>query len=278
MAKYTTEIRYICEHLCGLDESKGYQDVGTIISNARSKIFDFDYPIYKESYRPVLESKILKHFYTREIGDETFGLWKLRLDTKLNEIMPFYNRLYEADLEGFNPFLSTDMRVERNTVGVSGRKTDENIGDRNAMQNTTHADSTVKSNNRGLVDNGFVGKTVDTDLYSETPQGSLTGVDNETYLTNARKVTNDKLDNGHTHSLDVTESSNSGDNSVSMNSLYNRDRKTEENANTTERFLERTYGYNGYMPAEMLKKYREIVWNIDMMIIEELEPLFMQLW
>lgn len=278
MAKYTTEVRYICEHLCGLDESKGYSDVNTIISNARTKIFDFTYPLFEDSYRPVLESKILKHFYTREIGMETVGLWKLRLDAKLNEIMPFYNKLYEADLEGFNPFLSTDMRTERSTVGVNERKTDENIGDKNIAQNSTHNDTTSKANNRGLVDNGIVTKNQSYNLYSETPQGSLSGVNDENYLTDARKITEDNISNGHTHTLDVGESQNIGDNTTNINSVFSRDRDVKENVNSTERFLERTYGYNGYIPAEMLKKYREVVWNIDMMIIEELEPLFMQLW
>ena len=46
MSKYTTEIRYICEHLCGLDESKGYNDVDAIIAQSRTKIFNFPYPIF----------------------------------------------------------------------------------------------------------------------------------------------------------------------------------------------------------------------------------------
>ena len=35
MSKYTTELRYICESLSGLDESKGYSDIDTIIANSR---------------------------------------------------------------------------------------------------------------------------------------------------------------------------------------------------------------------------------------------------
>ena len=56
------------------------------------------FPIFDENYRSVLETKILRHYYTREIGFETVGLWKHYLKTKLNEIMPKYNKLYEASI------------------------------------------------------------------------------------------------------------------------------------------------------------------------------------
>ena len=77
MANFTTEVRSICETLSGLSESKGYNSIAEIIENSRSRIFDFDYPIFDEEYRAVLETKILKHYYTREICAETYGRWKL---------------------------------------------------------------------------------------------------------------------------------------------------------------------------------------------------------
>ena len=88
MSKYTTEVRYICEMYAGLEESVGFADVGKVITDSRDKIFDFQYPIFDENYRAALESKILLHYYTQEIGLETVGLWKLKLQAKMNEIMP----------------------------------------------------------------------------------------------------------------------------------------------------------------------------------------------
>ena len=51
MSKYTTEVRYICEVNAGLNESEGYNDVEKIIKSSRSKIFDFDYPIFDSDYK-----------------------------------------------------------------------------------------------------------------------------------------------------------------------------------------------------------------------------------
>lgn len=288
MSKYTTEVRYICEHLCGLDVSKGYADIGTILSNARSKVFDFPYPIFDEEYRSTLETKILKHYYTREIGEETYGLWKLRLDRKMNEIMPYYNVLYKAKLDEFNPLLTVDMRTERSTVNGTNRNADESINDdtnaRSIGVTENSNDSTAKVNNRGLVDNGNVDKTKRMDLYSDTPQGQLSGIDADvpTYLTNARKVEDDNIGNNHTHSLDVGESENSANGKESSSQIstgnLSRDRKFNEDVNSTEKLIERNYGYNGVIPADLLKKFREVIWNVDLMVIDELEPLFMQLW
>lgn len=108
MAKYTTEIRSICEHYAGLTESTGFEDVDDIIEKARNKIFQ-NYPIFNENHRAELEHKILKHYYMREIGFETVGLFKLFLNERMAEIMPYYNKLYESETFEFDPFKNVDV-------------------------------------------------------------------------------------------------------------------------------------------------------------------------
>ena len=63
LSKYTTEVRYICETAANLTESKGYSYIDEILTAAAPKIFDFEFPIYDENYRSILEKKILKHYY-----------------------------------------------------------------------------------------------------------------------------------------------------------------------------------------------------------------------
>ena len=83
MSKYTTEVRFICENFAGYDESQGFSSVDQIISAALPKVFPFEVPIFDPAYKTVLCTKILRHYYTREIGSETVGLWQLRMQTKL---------------------------------------------------------------------------------------------------------------------------------------------------------------------------------------------------
>lgn len=250
MSKYTTEVRFICETASGLGESKGYADVDTIITNAIPKIFTFTFPIFDENYRTVLEKKILKHFYTREISEETVGLWKLRLDAKLNEIMPYYNKLYNSELLEFNPLYTANLTRKK--------KTDYDCN-RNTSNNGT-VNSTSNSNGSGTGTNTNVGL----DLYSDTPQGSITNVENETYLTNARKTT------------DTGNSSSTTSNSTTGN-VTNSDTGTDA-LNSTEDYLETVIGFEGSSASDLLIKYRDTFLNIDMMVIGDLETLFFQLW
>ena len=54
-----------------------------------------DYPIFDENYRDILNKKILDHYLMSEIGLETPALFNHYLGSKLNEIMPYYNTLYQ---------------------------------------------------------------------------------------------------------------------------------------------------------------------------------------
>ena len=96
MSKYTTEVRYICEQKSGLEESKGFNSVDGVIGKSWDKIFTSKVNFFDEDYRQVICKKILKHYYMREIGCETVGLWMLWMNTRLEEIMPYYNQLYES--------------------------------------------------------------------------------------------------------------------------------------------------------------------------------------
>lgn len=211
MSMYTTELRYICESYAGLTESAGYNNIENVIKKALPKIFDFDFPIFDEDYRTVIETKIIKHYYTREISEETVGVWKLRLNTKMNEIMPYYNQLYKAWSVDFNPLYDTDITTEHTL-------------DNESTQTTT-------------------GKS--TDRFSDTPQGSLQNIENNTYLSNAT----------------IVDSNASG------------------TSNSTDEYLEKITGKRGSMSySKMLDEYRESLINIDSMIIVDLKDLFFKLW
>jgi hypothetical protein len=270
MSKYTTEVRFICEQASGLSESKGYNDTNSIIDLAIPKVFNFDFPIFDEKYRVVLERKIIKHFYTREIGEETVGLWKLRLDTRLNEIMPYYNKLYNSELLEFNPLYTANLTRTKKTDYDSNRNENENINDTTKNNGTTNStnESSVNGTGSGTSSNNG------TDLYSDTPQGSLTGVENETYLTNARKTT----DSGTTTSTTTNTSNASGSITSTESNTYGRVRDNKDALTSTEDYLETVIGFEGTNASELLMKYRETFINIDVMILNELEDLFFQLW
>lgn len=299
MSKYTTEVRYICEHFSGLTESVGYNDVEQVIKNCLPKVFDFNFPIFDESYRTVLETKILRHYYTREIGLETVGLWKLKLNTKLNEIMPFYNQLYKSELIEFNPLYDVELTRERKIEGT-GTKDTENGESRNGENHADTSQSSTNNINENGVDNGTVNGTADgtqnqntsgsgTNMYSDTPQGAITDLQAGKYLTNATvdsatntfagashdstRQTSENTRNNATNTDGSTDSSNDGDYSSNMDGYSNT------TLSNTEDYLEHVIGSNGGESfSKRLLDYRATFINIDMMVINELEELFFGLW
>ena len=239
MSKYTTEVRFICETYAGLDDSVGYNDVETVIAKALPKIFNFNFPIYDESYRTVLETKIIRHYYTREIAFETAGLWQLKLSTKLNEIMPYYNKLYNSELYNFNPLYDVDLTKDR-----TGNRETNSTG-----SSTGHADFSDTT-------------TVDNEnwqYYQDTPQGGLTNVNNLSYLTNATKNTDDN----------TTEREGENDSRTT----------TTEKVTDEDSYIEHIIGSNGGQSfSAKIMEFRQSLLNIDLMIIDELKDLFFLLW
>ena len=242
MSKYTTELRFICESKAGLSDSVGFNQIDDVISNSWNKIFD-NFPIFDESYRSVLCSKILKHYYTREISAETVGLWQLWLNTRMDEIMPYYNKLYESALLEFDPF--KDTNYSRNHGGTFTGDTVRNGRSEIDVDNSVTSNGTSNSKN----------------LFSDTPQGAITNIENESYLTNATLIKDTD-----------TNTTNTDGNSTTQN--------TETTGITnTDNWIETIVGKQSTVSySKLLQEFRDTFLNIDVMIINDLGDLFMNLW
>lgn len=317
MSKYTTEVRFICEAEAGLTESAGFDDIEDILTESAPKIFNFPFPIFDETYRLPLEKKILRHYYTREICEETVGLWKLRLSQKLNEIMPYYNQLYESELLEFNPLY--DVNISSNhSLSKGGTITDEfNADDWTGVVKHDHAEgSNIQSGSiEDEVEHGK-GETITQrgtethtynnthwDYFSDTPQGCLTDVANHNYLTNVRENTAED-----SHTIDFEKMSGNEvvprrtiieeDGTTTNTKTFNDKTDTTESTvdgtvNTTtskkddntktfdtlDQYYEHVAGKRGGVTySKMLMEFRESMLNIDAMILNDLQPLFFGLW
>ena len=128
--------------------------------------FDFKmnyYPIFDENYRETLNNNILMHYYENEIGFETAGLFRVYLNQRLNEIMPKYNALYQAQKHLLdNNLLFSNVNVTESLEG----------------SNSTTTSSSSTSTNSGTSSNK--------NLFQDTPQGELasTDIDNQKWATN----------------------------------------------------------------------------------------------
>ena len=199
MSKYTTEVRNIVETYAGYDERANYPDVDSCIDIAIPKIFDVDnIPVYVPEHKTLLFHKILLHYYQREIGFETAGLWKLKLNTKLKEIMPYYNQLYASELLEYDPLQNVNnwhehQGVYEDTSKVDNKKKYDNTTDTNNTEVTEHTkkyDNVTNTDDSKVANKNLASNTSDIDIASEQYQGT-----ESTLLKNVKTITkgNDSL-------------------------------------------------------------------------------------
>ena len=91
-------------------------------------IWDFEYPsYYKGEQKEAFEKKVLDHFWTRQIGQETVGRFLLYFRRTVREIMPYYIQRYESvDMmndPGIRPLDNYNMIEETLDTGTAINKT-----------------------------------------------------------------------------------------------------------------------------------------------------------
>ena len=190
------------------------------IVESKTPVFDFPYPIFDESYRPVLEEKIINRYLFREIGLETVAMFKHFLKTKLNEIMPYYNEMYESTLIEYNPLhnLDTTEKSSRNSTGT-GENESLQVGDSNSKH-----------------------------VFHDTPQGRV-------------------LNNDYATTIDDTDGA------------FNNKNNDKSSVRSTEEYINRVTGSGGMRyPADIIIEWRKSFINVDTMILDELEGLFMSIY
>lgn len=183
MATYTTTIRNYLMSRLQIDnpnEDIEHWNYKQVIEQGMKYLFDFDYPIFDESYRNVIQTKIIKNYYMREIAHETIGQFKMRLDNKLNIIMARYNQLYESERLEIQPLLDYNI-----TETMARDKTDK---------------GEIEDNLTGNIDTTSQDKS--TSIYSKYPQTRLSG--NTDYATDSTE----NSENGSTNSQTQNNSKN----------------------------------------------------------------------
>ena len=295
MALYTTQVRTICESSLGLTTPGGFDSVNETLKKSAPLVFNFDFPIWDEAYRLTLETKILKHFYMREIGFETVGLWKLYLDERLNLIMPYYNELYKTTVLQFNPFYDVDLTTEHEGDNKrAGTNTahevsdnEKNIDRTGANTKTDEANSTSVGAINSQGEDHNVHQGGDVSKYSDTPQGSIVDLYKDRYLTNATINSNQSTDdNTNKNKQDSKQDVNSKEFTVGQfeektgqKEKSNNTKVGQEQVDTTEKYVNHVFGANGNRTfTYKLLELRNAILNIDKMIIEELNDLFLGIW
>lgn len=207
-----------------------------------------DYPIYDESHRDELNMKIVRRYYMREIGLETFGLFKFYLRAKMMEIMPYYNRLYKVIDQDFNPLSNWNMTYTEDWTVNTDRLDDWS----NKNSSNTDSDSTSNDTN----DNR--------NIFQDTPMGMLDNPGSNP-ISNLEYATTVTYDHGSGSTTSHSDSNSSG----TASGTSKRDNDEIGEKKSTE------VGYKNITFVDLMKKYMDAIIDVDLMVLDDLHKLFM---
>ena len=256
MSKYTTQLRWIVEQIGqGLDVPEGQE-----YANAVYKYIGLSkYPIFDESYRSKLNDKIIDHYFFREIGQETAAQFAFMVKRTMQEVMPKYNRIYEAMLTEMSHPLSDYTRhrdiVEDFNSDVDTISTVNSNG--TAEQKT---DGTVETNSQDHNRNVF--QDTPMSLLSNSGSPSIEDLDYATTVT---------YDDGTGNNVSESSTETDSKSSTTTNGTVNSERNDNRNK------VEDVYGRNKSLAA-IIDEFNDKFVDIDVLVIGELEDLFFKLW
>ena len=186
-----------------LNESAPEVKIKDLAKEGRGTIFNFDYPLTDKISKEKFECMILNHFLMRRIGFETVTAFRIQLDVKLNEIMPLYNKMFDA-LENWNIFndgeitekTGTDNRIINNTAETTNKLQNESTT--NSSETSDRRNSELPQNQLELLRDGSYVSDYNYD------QNNAESHDNSTSNGSSNSSNNTKDDNNYHETITRT--------------------------------------------------------------------------
>lgn len=197
-----------------------------------STIFDFNYPLSSKVNKDEFETLILNKFMMRRIGYETLTAFQIALNVKLNEIMPVYNKLFDA-MDGWDLFSDTDETTRTKTF--SGSST----GTNNLTSNVTSSNTAVSDRRN-----------------SELPQNELENIQDGNYMTDYNYDTDT---NSGTSTTASNGTNNNTDNSTENENVIKNKHSATESINIYKQFLENKQNIYSMIFKELEDLFYQIV-------------------
>lgn len=173
-------------------------------------------------------TSVCKHYWMREIGCETVGLWKYMIGTRLEEIMPKYQEIALAQSEMGSIWETQNIsKKHEGEFQTSGNESGQVSNSKNSTIAGTNSKDGILSGKDGTT-------SAETGEIDSSHNASNNRNDDKTITTNYGKVTTDKnTEWSDLHKEDnQTQSSNGTENTKSNQTTWH-DMQNETNGNTT---------------------------------------------
>lgn len=248
MAKYTIELRKVCEYFNRSEVEGWFKDyeLSDFLTNEQIQTIE-NFGVWNKDK---LARKIVDHYWMREIGLETPALFSHYARVKMQEIMGEKLPLIYSSSIKYDPLINVDYTetFERN------------------IDSNGSSDNSITSENSGSSNS------------SSTQTNSGFSINNDTPQT---RITKQNLDSGiYASSTNQNDSSISIEDETSNSSSQESTSNSTDKRSTAENYSKTVKGNSGVSATaqKMIVQYRENIIAIDKEIIEELNSLFMGLY
>ena len=213
----------------------------------------YDFYLDDSQARKTFEDKFIKHYYYREIGFESPFMFIQKLETHLLINMPYWKQLYETELESRN--INFLLNKDLHETFIREIDSENQTSGSNTTQQNTNSSNTVSQN--GTSSNNHKESTIrDGVSVSSLSEGYLTGVSSDNSTSTS------------------TGNSNSSDDIKTKGTLSQTG--NEKSVEKTELLSQGNIGITS--SAQLLKEWREVLINMDEIIIESCNDLFMKIY
>ena len=242
MANYTMEIRQL-------------------IDNPLIGLFTFDYDFYSDNPKDKEEFEKLfaEWYYFREIGFETPERFKMKLQAKLNMIMPYYRQLALTEWDKV-------------------RTVEQMMTSKNLKETSTH-EQTISGNNESSLN----GESSQTGTSTSSQKQTSTNNQNVKSSNLSDGVSQSSLEDGF-----LTSTASSDDNSSQDITGNTSDTSgitsTQNSSGTNNQTLSESTTFTSegdigiQTPAYAITEWRKVLININQQIIDECRDLFMSIY
>ena len=236
-------------------------EIRQLIDNPLIGLFTFDYDFYSDNPKDKEEFEKLfsQWYYFREIGFETPEHFKMKLQAKLNVIMPYYRQLALTEWDKVRTVeqMMTSKNLKETSTHeqtISGNNESSLNGESSQTGSSTSSQNQVSSNNQNAKGSN---------LSDGVSQSSL----EDGFLTTVTSIN----DNGN---QDITgNSSNTAELTSTQNSSGTNNQTLSESTTFTS---EGDIGIQ--TPAYAITEWRKVLININQQIIDECRDLFMTIY
>ena len=286
MANFTMEIRELMEN--------------PLING----VFTFDYDFYgTDEEKQQFEKLFIQHYYFHEIGFETPERFKHQLKAKLDLIAPYYQQLYLTEWSRVRTIeeMMTSKNLKETTEhkqSVTGENETESQGSSSSHQSdsinqSSSSSGTSKNTSSGTNNTTSTGTNTSTSTTNEKQSHLADGVAqaslSDGYLTavgessnhSSGEATNNSNNETSSTSSSTISSTDTTDSSSSTQGTAEQSGKTT-GSNKQELTESTTFTSKGDIgiqtPAYAITEWRKVLININQLMIDECNDLFMKIY